>query len=297
MGGADVVELLGHDVLREFGFVALTAEVGEVEVAQFGGHDLRGGFGGGNVGQMAMAAQDALLEAPGPARAILQHLHIVVGFQHQDVGGTDAVEDEFGGVAEVGGKPDVRGGRAQQISHGILGIVRNGKCFDGEVGEFEGVTGGEKSPVNFRFPSVGGLEGEIGFLAPLGFERPDGGVLGGAVAIDGDMKFVGDAEQPADMVGMFVRNENSRKVFGCAADGGEALPDLTRGESGVHQHAGFGGLNVGAVPGGTAAQDGEFYGHRMTLEGSGGTGKFFLRNLTPRRPRSPALNRFEVRLG
>ena len=34
--GADVMELLGHDFLGEFGFVALAAEVGQIEVPQFG---------------------------------------------------------------------------------------------------------------------------------------------------------------------------------------------------------------------------------------------------------------------
>jgi len=53
---ADVMELLGHDVFREFGPVAFAAQVGEVKVAQSGGHDLRGGFGGGDVREMAVAS-------------------------------------------------------------------------------------------------------------------------------------------------------------------------------------------------------------------------------------------------
>ena len=53
---ADVMELLGHDVLCEFGLVAFTAQVGEVKVAQSGGHDLRGGLGGGHVREMAVAS-------------------------------------------------------------------------------------------------------------------------------------------------------------------------------------------------------------------------------------------------
>jgi hypothetical protein len=44
---ADVVELFGHDIVCEFGTVAFAAQVGEIKVAQFGGHDLRDSFGGG----------------------------------------------------------------------------------------------------------------------------------------------------------------------------------------------------------------------------------------------------------
>ena len=64
MRRADVMELLGHDVLREFRLVAFAAQVCQVKVAQPGGHDMRGGLGGGEVGEMAVASEDALLEAP-----------------------------------------------------------------------------------------------------------------------------------------------------------------------------------------------------------------------------------------
>jgi len=46
---ADLKKLLGHDVLREIGLVAFAAQVREVKMFQSGGHDLRGGFGGGHV--------------------------------------------------------------------------------------------------------------------------------------------------------------------------------------------------------------------------------------------------------
>ncbi len=36
--------------------------VGKVKVAQFGGHDLRGGFRSGHVREMAVTAKDPLLE-------------------------------------------------------------------------------------------------------------------------------------------------------------------------------------------------------------------------------------------
>jgi len=64
VGGADLVEALVHDVMREFGAIAFAAEMGEVKMAQFGGHDLRGGFGSGFVREMAVTAEDALLETP-----------------------------------------------------------------------------------------------------------------------------------------------------------------------------------------------------------------------------------------
>ena len=96
---------------------------------------------------MAVPAEDALLERPRAARAILQHLHVVVGFEDEDVRGADAVEHEPGGVAEVGGEADVAARGAQQKSDRILGVVRDGKGFDEDVGDLEARAGGEEVAV------------------------------------------------------------------------------------------------------------------------------------------------------
>ena len=61
----DFAELVFHHAPGQFGPVALAAEVAEVEVAQAGGHDVLGGFGGGVVGKVAVTAEDALLRLQG----------------------------------------------------------------------------------------------------------------------------------------------------------------------------------------------------------------------------------------
>ncbi len=186
MRRADVVELLGHDVLREFGLVAFAAQVGEVKVAQPGGHDLRGGFGGGHVREMAVAAEDALLERPRAARTILQHLHVVVGFEDEDVRGADAVEHEPGGVAEVGGEADVAARSAQQKSDGVLRVVRDGKGFDEHVGDLEARAGGEEVAVEFAFK--------------LKFKF----FFGRAVAVNRDVQFLRNSGESGNVVAVFV---------------------------------------------------------------------------------------------
>jgi hypothetical protein len=276
-----MMELLGHDVFREFGLVAFAAQVREVKVAQPGGHDLRGGFGGVHVREMAVAAQDALLERPRAARTILQHLHVVVGFEHEGVRVPDAVKHELGRVAEVGGKADVAVRGAQKISDRVLRVVRNGKRLDAHVADFKPRAGLEQPPVNFRFECVLGFQGEVGFLAPLFLERPNRSVLCVAVAINRDVKFIREAEQAGDVIRVFVGDQNGGEIFRRAADSGEALADLQRGKSGVHEDAGFGGLDVGAIAGGAAAEDGEFDGHKKTLPAGKMAGKFF-----------PAVNHF-----
>ena len=203
------MELLGHDVLREFGLVAFAAQVREVKLLQPGGHDLRDGVGGSGVGDVAVASEDALLQRPRAARTILQHLHVVIGFEHEDVRGADAVEHELGGVAEVGGKPDVPGRGAQNKSDRILRVVRNGKRFNADIADFKTAAGVEQVPVNFCFQvrrAVRVGERRLLFGIPFGFERPDGSVLRAAIAENGNVKFIGESEQSADVVGVFVRD-------------------------------------------------------------------------------------------
>ena len=176
VGGADMVELLGHDVLGEFGLVAFAAQVREVKLLQSGGHDLRDGLGGGGVGDVAVAAKDALLERPRAARTILQHLHVVVGFKHQDARGADAVEHQLGDVAEVGGKTDIAGRGAQNESDRVLRVVRDGKGFNADIADFKAAAGVEQVPVNFRLQvgrAVGALKRGLLFGIPFGLEGPD----------------------------------------------------------------------------------------------------------------------------
>ena len=141
MRGADVMELLGHDVFGQFGLVAFAAQMREIKVAQFGGHDERGGFGGGDIGKMAVTTKNPLLQTPRTARAILQHFHVMIGFEDEHVRGADAVEHHFRRVAEIGGETDVAARGAQEKSDRILRVVRNGKCFDGQIVEFKIVAG------------------------------------------------------------------------------------------------------------------------------------------------------------
>ena len=57
---------------------------------------------GAVVGEVPMAAADALFDRPRALRVVLQHLRAMVGLDHQHVGLADALPDVWRGVAEVG---------------------------------------------------------------------------------------------------------------------------------------------------------------------------------------------------
>ena len=113
MRRADFLKAFSHDALREFGFVALAAQVAEIQMAELRCHDLLGGISGGFVGKMAVSAENALFQTPRPARTVLQHFHIMIGFKHEGIGVAHAFADEPREVAEVGGKTNARRRRAQ----------------------------------------------------------------------------------------------------------------------------------------------------------------------------------------
>ena len=257
MSGADMMELFGHDIMREFGAIAFAAQVREVKMAQIGGHDLCDGFGGGFVREMAVVAKNSLLEAPRTARAILKHLHVVIGFENEDVRGARAFNDQFCRMAEIGDEPDIADGGVEQITDGVLGVVRDGECVHHHVGDFKARARVEEPAVEFRLQ--------------LKFKR----LLCGAVAVNGDVEFLRDAGESLNMVGMFVSDENGGEVFRHTADGGEALADLARAEPGVHKYPRLSGFDVGAISARTAAEDGKFDGHRRTLVSRAGAGNFF----------------------
>ena len=176
MGCADLLEPVTHYPVGEFRFVAFTAEVGEIKMVQVGGHDLRDGFSSGLIREMAVTAEDALLQAPGAADTILQHFHVMIGFEHENIGGTDPLDDQFCHMAEVGDEANVAGGGVKQETDGILGIVRDGERVHKHVTSFKARAGLEQVAVEFGFQLV--------------FER----FFCSAVAINRDVKFGGDSD-------------------------------------------------------------------------------------------------------
>lgn len=246
---AEGLQAIGHDALREFGFVAIAAQVAEVEMSQVAGHDFRDAIRGGFVGEMAVPAEDALLQTPRAMRTILQHLHVVIGFEHERVGFADALQHELCDVAKVGGEPDAAAIGAQDEADRVLRVVRNGKRFHADVAHFK--------------PTARDEQPEIQFCA---FGDADDFVHGSAIAIDREARLLGNGREAGDMVAVFVRDENGGEVFRHAPEGGEALADLSPAEAHVDEQPRFVRFDVRSVAGGAAAEDREFHCHGETLK-------------------------------
>src|SRR5258708_7661272 len=108
--GADFLQALEHDPVRKLGPVALAAEMPEVKMSKFCGHEGFGSIGCRFVGEMSMTAKDSLLEAPWPGRTILQHFDVVIRFQQQHNRRAYGVEIHAVDMTESGQDADVAGG-------------------------------------------------------------------------------------------------------------------------------------------------------------------------------------------
>jgi hypothetical protein len=163
-------------------------------------------------------------------------------------------------VAEISDESDIAVGGVKQKTDGVLRVVRNGESVYEQIGDF-------KTGAGVKEPAV-----EMSFEDTLKF------IFGGAVAVNRDVQLGGDASESLNVVGVLMGDENGGEVFRRAPNAGEALPNLAWAEPGVHEDAGFGGFDIGAISAGTAAENGEFDGHKWTLVAERSGGKFFRRD-------------------
>lgn len=263
MACADFHEALLHDLACNLRVITLAAEMGEKEMTEIGRHDIRRAVRRRLVGEMPVPAQDALLQTPRAMRAILQHLHVVIRFQHEHVGLADAFRDHPRDVAQISGETKRPRRRSQQIAHRILRIVRNGKGLHSDIANFK--TRAVPEQPEFRR----GASDTLHFL------------LGRAVAIDRDAQFISERGQARDVVAVFVRDQDGCEIFRCAPDAGEPLANLAPAKPGIHQHARLVRLDVGAIAGRTAAQNGKVNWHYPTLRSGPKYGNVFAIGFRP----------------
>ena len=216
-------------------------------MAQFRGDDLFDDSGGVVVREVAVPAQDALLDAPGPFGVRLEQFQVMIGFEQQHVRDADAFDDEIRGVAEVSQETDVARAGANQETDRIVGIVRHGEGVHDDIAHFKCCARAENPAVE------SGVE--------LIFNR----LLGEAVAEDRNPELRAQHCQTLNMIAVFVRDEDAVQPLRRAAYGGKPPPDLTAAQTGVDEQPRLVCFEVSAIAGRAAAQDRQVDRHRPTL--------------------------------
>lgn len=111
----------------------------------------------------------------------------------------------------------------------------DGEGVDADFAQFKRGTGDEHAAIEF------------------GRELAFDGFAGVAVAVDGDVELGGDGGETLNMIAVLVGDEDAGEAFRSAADGGEALTDLTPAEAGIDEQTRLTRLQIGTIATGTAA--------------------------------------------
>lgn len=232
-----------HGEAGNGGMVVVIREVAQDEGMKFGREALHGKRSGEVVGEMAIAAHHALLDAP-RIGADFQHLEVVIRFEQQKVDAGQMKADGIRDIAEVGEQAHALAFGLDEEAHGVNGIVGDGETVDLEIGDGEALAhfdefdrGREIFPVK----RVMGARVEV--------DRKRAAALGLLVFEEGD--------EAANMVTVLVADDHGGDFLGVDGAIGQTPVELAAADAGVKQDAGAAGGNQRCVARTAACQDGD----------------------------------------
>jgi len=200
-------------------------------------------FADGEIGKMAGAGQNTLLDDPG-VRADLKHVEIVIRFKDEAIGLAKMDFDEFRHIAKIGADGDLGAVGPESETDGVGGIVGDGESVDINIAD--GKT----------------LAGLYGFNAAEAFaerirENALESIHGGFGDIKGRLPETEDLRETIAMVGVLVSDENGVEAIEVALDGGEASQGFAFAKARVYQDAGAFGCEQGKVARTAGSEDGD----------------------------------------
>src|SRR5579872_938369 len=236
---AAAVERLLRHYSRNFRMIVVLAEMaqnqgrgGGIElVAQVIAHHF--------VGQVAVAAHDALLHRPGIG-SDLQHVEVVIGFEQQHVRAAQMELDRVRDISEIGDDADLDALRLKAKAYRVDGIMRNGEAVDFDVAD--GQARARLKALQAR-----------GTAFPIDQRRRE------ATDVNHGSDFLREPRQAADVIRVLVRDQDGVDAVGLLANGCQALRELLETEAGVDQDAGLLGRDQRAVSGTAAREHAKFY--------------------------------------
>ena len=201
--------------------------------------DLRDGFRGGRIGEVAMARLDALLDGPGALGVLLEERLVVVGLNQQTVHVAHRLGDQRGGMTEIGQKAEGVSPGANHEADRLDGIMRNKKGSDGRILE------GERRSAFKNLPpgEVGHLLAEDGRSLPVAEDR--GGML------------LRPLRQSLGVVPVFMGYEDRAEITRFDATGGEAKGQFFGAQARIDEEASRLGPHQGGVTAAATGKDGD----------------------------------------
>ena len=185
-------------------------------------------------------------------RIVLQKFFVVVRLDHEGVDLAQPLDHRFRGVTEIGDKPERARAGMKRETHRIDRIVRHRKRLDMDIADRKIRSGPEQPPVSMprKNAAADRFRGE-------------------GIAVDGNSVFPAEHFEPANVIAMFVREENAIEL----ARGDSALfepqDELTRAQSTINEQPAMIGRDKRAISGAAAAEHGETEHVRLVADAIG----------------------------
>jgi hypothetical protein len=239
---AGFLERAAHGVERELGCVAIAAEMAKHDAINFSGQQFLDHRRGSAIGEMSVPGLDPLLYRPGTMGVALQKFFVVIRFDDERVHLAQSFHDHFGCVAEIGDEPETTRTGVKREPDGIDRVVRHRESLHGDVANLELGAGPKDSPI------------------PMSIQRTVGAHRFGRlrIRVDGNVEFAAKNFQTANVIAMFVREQNAVDLLRINAALLETKSDLARAEAAVDQNPAMIGRHERAVSGAAAPE------HRQT---------------------------------
>ena len=150
------------------------------------------------------------------------------------------------------------------VADGIVGVMRHAERFHEQVADLERTARGKQSPGNADFFLPFGIGGD--------------GFGGETIGVDGQgTRFAQDAEA-ADVIGVFVGEDDAADLIDVAVDEREAVGDLAPAEAGIDEKPRRVGFDQGAITGAATTQNRDVHPHARYYTEDGLTQAFCNRN-------------------
>jgi len=196
------------------------AQVGQYHVAQSAVFDFTQQVPGFLVGQVAVAAFDALFQRPWVG-AIVEHDRVVVGLHYQEGAVGEVLFHEPGRHTQIGCDADFMVVLANCESCWIPGIMGGGKWMDMQCINCKGLA--NMKMAHIRDPT-----------------QLSGGRRGGALSeIDWQLVTTRHDPHPSDMVIVFMRHNNRVQTLNIQPRARHAPFDFNSGQPRIHQYGGL----------------------------------------------------------
>ena len=164
-------------------------------------------------------------------RARLKQFFVVIGFNHERVYFAQALHQHLRRVTEIGDKPEPRLAVMKGVADRFHGIVRHGECLHCDVADGKVCAGAKEPPV--------WMSGER-----TGADR----FRGESVAINRDTKFPTKHLESADVIAVFMREQDAIELIGRHPAEREPEDELARAQPAIDEKPAMIGREEGGVP-------------------------------------------------